>query len=69
MCRSELFVRVLVFDNVSRNALEIELSLQKITQSDLARYKRQHELIVQICQAYEATPIDYEKLTDLMATV
>jgi peroxin-19 len=40
-----------------------------LSSEDRARYTRQHQLIGMICQEYERTDVNYDRLTDLMAAV
>jgi len=42
---------------------------RELSTDDRARFARQHELIGQICREYERSTVDYDRLTDLMASV
>mmetsp|Transcript_20975 Transcript_20975/g.35672 ORF Transcript_20975/g.35672 Transcript_20975/m.35672 type:complete len:257 (+) Transcript_20975:30-800(+) len=42
---------------------------KSLSNEDKQRYEKQFKYISEICVVYEKEPIDYDKLTDLMATV
>lgn len=44
----------------------LESNKSELSKEDLARYTRQHEFIKQLCQVYETTPNDFQRVVDLM---
>lgn len=41
----------------------------QISQEDYSRYSRQHKFILQLCDVYESTPEDFQKIMDLMQSM